>query len=63
MVNKAMVEFSETRLCIRAWKHEVLKCLRIQFWHLVKLHYLTFLFVTKRIFSQTNKYNRTAEEH
>ena len=49
-VNKAMVEFSETRLCIRAWKHEVCKCLRIQFCHIVKLHYLTFLLVTKRIF-------------
>jgi hypothetical protein len=35
VVNKAIVEFSETRLCIRAWKHEVCKCLRIQFCHTV----------------------------
>ena len=49
-VNKAMVESSETRLCIRAWKQEVCKCLRIQFCHIVKWHYLTFLLVTKRIF-------------
>jgi len=42
MVNKGMVEFSETWLCIRVWKHEVCKCLKIQFCHILKLKYLTF---------------------
>jgi hypothetical protein len=42
MVNKTTVKFSETRLCIRAWKHEVCNCLKIQFCHLVKLHYSHF---------------------
>ena len=30
-------------------EREVCKCLRIQFCHIVKLHYLTFWLVTKRI--------------
>jgi len=50
MVNKVMVEFFETQLCVRAWKHGVCKCLRIQFCHIVKLHYRTFLLVMKHIF-------------
>ena len=33
----------------RSLEHEVCSCLKIQFCHLVKLHYLTFLLVTKRI--------------
>ena len=48
-VNKTMVEFSETRLCIRAWKSEICNSLKIQFCHLVTLHYLTFLLVLKHI--------------
>ena len=28
---QTMVEFSETRLCVGAWKHEVCSCLKIKF--------------------------------
>ena len=54
---ETMVVFTETPLCIGAWKHEFISCLKIQFCRLVKLHYLTFLLVTKRIAYQPTQRN------